>query len=97
MPFKHAEQTSTADDTSLLSQQRRAGAAVRLFISLGKRFEDSINERAALAVKLEGILKSKDITVDSRVLRSYTVLMFFTIKVQLQTLMIIFHSLCKLC
>ena len=54
-----------------LSQQRRAGAAVCLFTSLGKVFEDGSNERARLAAKLEERLKLKDVVLESRVLGAH--------------------------
>lgn len=80
IPFHQASQSDEIDDTHLLSAQQNAGAAVRLFIKLGKIFQQSEEERQVLAKEVGEIFKSKGVT-ESRILRTYTILLFFSIKV----------------
>lgn len=47
IPFDRADQTNVSvDDTDLLAAQEKSGAAVRLFIKLGKMFENDEDERS---------------------------------------------------
>ena len=50
LPFSQVEKT---DATDLLKAQHTTGAAVRLFIKLGKAFEDNEEERQQIAKELE--------------------------------------------
>jgi hypothetical protein len=82
IPFDRADQRNASiDDTDLLAAQEKSGAAVRLFIKLGKMFENDEDERSSITQDIEHVLKRKNVAVESRILRIYTILLFFTIKV----------------
>ena len=80
IPFRQADTSIESDDTELLAAQQTAGSAVSIFISLGKLIDDSA-EVGKIAKKVDAVFKEQHVKVDSRLLRTYTTLMFFTTKV----------------
>ena len=72
LPFSQVEKT---DATDLLKAQHTTGAAVRLFIKLGKAFEDNEEERQQIAKELgvEEQFNSEGIK-ESRIHKTYTIL-----------------------
>ena len=83
IPFDRASSTESVDDSDLIFAQKQAGPAVRLFIKLGRLYEEGSSDRAVLDREVREVFTSNNMKVDSRIVRIYTLLFFFTVKVRL--------------
>lgn len=84
IPFDHASSTESVDDSDLIFAQKQAGPAVRLFIKLGRLYEEGSSDRAVIDREVrEFFASNNNMKVDSRIVRIYTLLLFFTVKVRL--------------
>ena len=81
IPYSKASDDDLGDDSQLLQLQHNAGAAVGIFIRLGLVFENSKEDRDHLEDQVGGFFSESNINVDSRVKRTYAILLFFTLKV----------------
>ncbi len=87
IPFERADidvDPQRIDDTSLLRALDDAGDAVPLFVSLGKHFQET--DRGEIDKKVSDMLTEKDIVINMRVRRTYTILLSFALKVVIATL-----------
>ena len=50
IPFDRASSTESVDDSDLIFAQKQAGPAVRLFIKLGRLYEEDSSDRAVIVV-----------------------------------------------
>ena len=83
IPFDRASTTEIVDDSDLIIAQKQAGPAVRLFIKLGRVYEEQSLDRAIIDREVKEIFANNNMKVDSRIVRLYTILVFFTVKVRL--------------
>lgn len=70
---------SSIDDTNLIRAWQDAGDAVSLFVSLGKHFSEF--NRETVDKKMSELFSSKQVEVNIRVRRTYTILLCFALKV----------------
>lgn len=82
IPFERAGQSSSIDDTELIAIQKKAGTSVMILIKLGKVFETDTVDRADINSEIVQFFTDKGANVESRVVRTYTILLFFAIKVR---------------
>lgn len=84
IPFEPAQLSpQQIDDTDLLDSCRDAGDAVPIFVRLGKLFEEA--DRATIDRKVSEVLLQHNLKINIRIRRTYTILLLFTLKVNLKT------------
>ena len=84
VPFHDAEPAGSGaevDDADLIAVQERAGIAVCLFIKLGKVFYSCKAFRNSIDTEVGQIFQRNGVVVENRIRRTYTILLFFTLKV----------------
>ena len=55
-----------------------------LFIKLGKVYDEDTLDQGEIDSEVKEIFERNNMTVDNRIIRTYTILLFFTVKVRLR-------------